>query len=71
MTGTKTIKAIAIIALGLATQLIEANPKLAFWDEQRKGANGGAEDGSPEWFEAAPHDRNRVHPFESYQHEAG
>lgn len=53
MTGNKTIKAIAIIALGLATQLIEANPKLAFWDEQRKGANGGAEDGSPEWFEAA------------------
>lgn len=53
MTGTKIIKAIAFVGLSLATQLIEANPKLAFWDQQRKGANGGGEDGSPEWFEAA------------------
>jgi len=37
----------------LCTPLGVANPKLAFWDEQRKGANGGAEDGTDGWFRAA------------------
>jgi len=47
------IHVIALAAVGFAAQFGHANPKLAFWDEQRKGANGGGEDATAEWFEAA------------------
>lgn len=53
MIDFKVIRIIIYAAIGLAAQLVEANPKLAFWDEQRKGANGGGEDATAEWFEAA------------------
>ncbi len=40
------------LAISLGSSLW-ANSKLAFWDEQRKGANGGGEDATAAWFEAA------------------
>ena len=45
--------AVATLVCFILSSNSNANSKLAFWDEQRRGANGGAEDGTDEWFAAA------------------
>ena len=45
--------AVATLVCLISSSNSNANSKLAFWDEQRKGANGEADDGTDEWFAAA------------------
>ena len=53
MLSPKFAFAVATLVCLISNLDSKANSKLAFWDEQRKGANGGAEDGTDEWFAAA------------------
>ncbi len=44
---------VSLLILGFLSSPLHANSRLAFWDEQRKGANGGGEDADAAYFEAA------------------
>jgi hypothetical protein len=45
---------VTVVLLLLVGGFLQAeNPKLEFWNDQRKGANGGADEASDEWFAAA------------------